>query len=100
VDQKRQAGSQDDTALLPSLSRQRAAAVAKHHRLQPGQSVAAGVAQEDRHLVTDQLAAAAGQDRQAIAQPRRYYWQLLSESHLMRRLLGTMLAKIVALPSG
>jgi hypothetical protein len=29
----------------------------------------------------------------------RYYWLLLAESHLMRRLFAGMLAKIAALPS-
>jgi hypothetical protein len=29
----------------------------------------------------------------------RYYWLLLAEGHLMRRLFGGMLAKIAMLPS-
>jgi hypothetical protein len=29
----------------------------------------------------------------------RYYWLLLAESHLTRRLFGAMLARIAALPS-
>ena len=45
----------------------RGAAVAEPDRLRSRESVAAaGVADEDRHLVTDQLAAAAGQDRRPI----------------------------------
>jgi hypothetical protein len=29
----------------------------------------------------------------------RYYWLLLAESHLTRRLLGAMVGKVAALPS-
>ena len=38
-------------------------------------------------LVADQLAAAAGENRRTIDQDGRYYWLLLAESHLTRRLL-------------
>jgi hypothetical protein len=30
----------------------------------------------------------------------RYYWLLLSESHLTRRLFGAMVRRIAALPAG
>jgi hypothetical protein len=34
-----------------------------------------------------------------LIQHARYYWLLLAESHLTRRLFGNMLQKIAALPS-
>jgi hypothetical protein len=34
-----------------------------------------------------------------LIQHARYYWLLLAESHLTRRLFGSMLQKIAALPS-
>ena len=42
-------------------------------------------------LVADQLAAAAAENRRTIDQHGRYYWLLLAESHLTRRLFGGML---------
>src|SRR2546426_11387554 len=63
MDQGRQAGGEDDAAELPSLSVERGAAVAECDRLQPGERVATvRVAEEDRELVADELAAAAGED--------------------------------------
>ena len=54
---------------LPPLPRQRGAAVAEPDRLQPQQFVAAaGAADEGRHLVADQLAAAVGENRRAVHQ--------------------------------
>jgi hypothetical protein len=60
---------------------------------------AAGAAGRPRQLVTDQLAAAAGEDRRQADQIARYYWLLLAEGHLTRRLFGGMLGKGAALPS-
>jgi hypothetical protein len=34
-----------------------------------------------------------------LIQHARYYWLLLAESHLTRRLFGNLLQKIAALPS-
>src|ERR1019366_2493962 len=63
----RQAGGEDDAAFLPPLPGQRGAAVAECDCLQSRESVAsAGAADEDRHLVADQLAAAAGENRRAF----------------------------------
>ena len=63
VDQRRQAGSEDDAALVPSIPGERGAAVAERHRLQPGEPVAAARAAEaDRHLVTDEPAATPDED--------------------------------------
>ena len=55
---------------------------------------AAGVAKPHRQLVADELAAAIGED----VKHARYYWLLLAESHLTRRLFGSMVRRIAALP--
>ena len=60
---------------------------------------AAGAADAGRHLVADHLAATVGQDRRRLIKHARYYWLLLAESHLTRRLFAGMLAKIAMLPS-
>jgi hypothetical protein len=71
VDQRRQAGSQDDAVELPPLPLQRGAAGAEPAGLQLGEPVAAaGVAQANRELVADQLAAAVGEDRRASGEAR------------------------------
>jgi hypothetical protein len=57
---------------------------------------AAGAAEEDRRLVLDQLAATVGEDRRH--KHARYYWLMLAESHLTRRLFGSMVRRIAALP--
>jgi hypothetical protein len=46
-----------------------------------------------RETLVGQLAAAAGQNRRTFDQAARYYWLLLAESHLTRRLFGGMLGK-------
>src|ERR1700730_19333129 len=64
MDKGRQAGGEADAAFLSPLSRQRGAAVAELDRLQTRVFVpAAGAANEGRHLVANQLAAAVGEDR-------------------------------------
>jgi hypothetical protein len=50
-------------------------------------------------VVADQLAAAVREDRRTLIQHARYYWLLLAEGHLTRRLFAGMLRKIAALPS-
>jgi hypothetical protein len=65
--------------------------------LPPGESVAtAGATEEDRQLVTDQPAAAVGEDRWAAGEAYPYYWLLLAESHLTLRLFGSMVRRIAA----
>ena len=69
------------------------------NRLQSRQPVAAaGVAGSGRQLVAQQLAATAGENRGPSDKHARYYWLLLAESHLTRRLFGGMLQRIVTLP--
>jgi hypothetical protein len=58
VDQRRQAGGEDDAAELSSIPVEWSAAMAEPDRLQLGKPVAAaGAAEEDRELVADQLTA-------------------------------------------
>src|SRR5208282_1370328 len=98
MDKGGQAGGRDDATFLSPLSRQRGAAVVEPDRLQPGQPLApAGAADAGRHLVADQLATAVGENRRTTHQHARYYWLLLAESHLTRRLFAGMLAKIALL---
>jgi hypothetical protein len=53
-----------------------------------------GPAEGDRELVSDQFAAAAGEDRGRLIKHARYYWLMLAESHLTRRLFGSMVRRI------
>jgi hypothetical protein len=63
VDQRGEASGEDDPAELPPIPVERGAAMAERDRIQPGQPVAtAGAAEGNRHMVIDQLAAAAGED--------------------------------------
>jgi len=74
--------------------------VAERDRLQLGQPVAAaGVAKADWQLVVDEFAAAVGEDGRAVGKARQYYWLLLAERHLTRRLFGSMVRRIEALPA-
>ncbi len=67
VDQRGQAGGEDDAAELPLVPVQRGAAVAEYARVLPGEPVAvAGAADEDRELVVDEFAATAGEDGRAV----------------------------------
>ena len=69
VDQGRQAGGEDDAALLPSVPLKSSAAGIEPVGLQPGESVAtAGVAPRNRKLVADEPAAKAGEDRRAAVE--------------------------------
>ena len=52
----------------------------------------------DQALVADKSPAAAGQDGGRLVKHARYYWLLLAEGHLTRRLFGDMLRRIWALP--
>jgi hypothetical protein len=59
---------------------------------------AAGAACANREVVANQLAAAVGENRGRLLKQSRYYWLLLAESHLTRRLFGGTLQRIVTLP--
>ena len=59
---------------------------------------AAGAAEEDRELVADQLATTVGETGGRLVKHARYYWLMLAESHLTRRLFGSMVRRIEALP--
>jgi hypothetical protein len=71
VDQGSQAGGEDDVVKLPPFPLKPGPAFAEPAGLQPGQSLAAaGAAEEDRPLVADEFAAAAGEDGRAAGQTR------------------------------
>jgi len=91
--------TEDDTAELPTFGVQRGAAVAECDCLQLGQPVAVpGTAQKDRQLVADEPAAAVVKTGDRLVEHARYYWLLLAESHLTRRLFGAMVRRIELLP--
>jgi hypothetical protein len=78
---------------------QRGTPVAERDCLQPGQPVAAaGAAEENRQLVADQLAATPVKTGGRLIKHARYFWLLLAEGHLTRRLFGAMARRIAALP--
>jgi hypothetical protein len=49
-------------------------------------------------VVADQLAAAAGEDGERLVKHVRYYWLLLADSHLTRRLFASRVRRIELLP--
>jgi hypothetical protein len=99
MDQGGQAGGALDAAVVPPLPGKRGPAATERARLQPRQPVAAaGATDADRHMVADQSPATPCQDGGRLVKHARYYWLLLAESHLTRRLFGSMLQRIWALP--
>ena len=81
-------------------SEQRGAAVGTCDRIQPGQPVAAaGAAEGNQNVVVDQFATTVGEDLCRLVKHSRYYWLLLAESHLTRRLFGSMLRRMEARPA-
>jgi len=69
MDQKSQAGGEDDAAVVSSIPGQRSALAVELVGLQPEKSVAAaGPTEKNRPLVTDQLAAAVSEDGRAVGE--------------------------------
>ena len=58
----------------------------------------ARAAATDQELVADELATAAVEDGADGFKHARYYWLLLADGHLNRKLFGDMLGRIWALP--
>ena len=75
---------------------------ARHNRPSPCgalEPVAAVSATEgSRKVVPDQFAAKTGEMGGRLIKHARYYWLLLAESHLTRRLFGSMLRRMEGLP--
>jgi hypothetical protein len=72
-------------------------------RVDPGsRCLPAGAAGSGRQLVAHQLAARLVKTGGRLIKHARYYWLLLAESHVTRRLFGGMLRRIatVASPAG
>src|ERR1019366_3747618 len=88
--------SRRDACSAGSVPGERGPAPAERAGVQPRESLAAaGAADADRHLVADQSPAAPRQDGWAAGQARPVLlWLLLAESHLTRRLFGSMLRRI------
>jgi hypothetical protein len=59
---------------------------------------ALGAAEEDREVVADECAATVGEDGGRLIKHARYDWLLLAENHLTRRLFGSMVRRMAALP--
>ena len=97
--QRRQAGGENDAAELPSLPIQRGAAIVECDGLQPGEPMAAaGAAEEDPSLVSQELEQRLVKTGGRLVKHTRYYWLLLAEDHLTRRVFGSILRRIWALP--
>jgi hypothetical protein len=99
MDQGRRAGGALDAAVLSPVPRERSATATVRAGVQPGESVAAAGAPDTRRLlVVDQPPAAPRKTGGRLLKHARFYWLLLAESHLTRRLFGAMLRRIWALP--
>ena len=97
MDKRGQAGGRDDTAFLSPLPRQRGASLIAYNlgnlwrRLALPSPVATwSLTSLQQRLVKTGV---------RLIKHARYYWLLLAESHLTRRLFVGMLRKIAALPS-
>jgi hypothetical protein len=60
--------------------------------------VAAGVADENRQLVADELEQRLVKTGGQLVKPAHHYWLLLAESHLTQRFFGSMVRGIEVLP--
>jgi len=98
VDQRGQAGGEDDAAELPSVPVKRSAALLSLIAYNLGNLCGGWCCRRDRQLVAHQLAATAGEDGRKAGETRSVLLVLLEESHLTRRLFGAILGRITALP--
>ena len=100
MDQGGQAGGALDATVVSSVPGERGPAAAERARVQPRESVAAARAADGASTrwsltsLQQRLVKTGGR----LVKHARYYWLLLAESHLTRRLFGSMLQRIWALP--
>ena len=99
VDQGRQTGHALDKAVVPSVPGERGTATTERAGLQPGQLVAAArlpnrIKSWSLTSLQHRLMKTGGR----LVKHARYYWLLLAEGYLNRRLFGDMLHRIWALP--
>ena len=99
MDQGRQAGGALDTIVVSPVPSERGPTAAERTGLQPRESLAAAGSPQriDSWSLTSlqqRLVKMGGR----LVKHARYYWLLLAESHLTRRLFGAMLQRISALP--
>ena len=59
---------------------------------------ATGTAAADQELVADELQQRLMKTGGRLVKHARYYWLLLAEGHLNRKLFGQMLGRLAALP--
>jgi hypothetical protein len=99
VDQGRQAGGEDDAALLPSVPLEPSPAGIEPVGLQLEESVAAaGTAERIENWSLTSLQQRLVKTGGRLVKHARYYWLLLAEAHLNRRRFGAMLGRIALLP--
>jgi Transposase DDE domain group 1 len=99
MDQGRQAGGRDDAAFLPPLPGNQVRLWLSFIAYNLGNlwrrlALPAGVANWSLTSLQQRLVKTGGH----LIKHARYYWLLLAESHLTRRLFGGMLRRIVTLP--
>jgi len=91
-------GALDATVVSP-VPGERGPLAVERAGVQPRESLAAaGATGADRHLVADSLRQRLVKTGGRLVKHARYYWLVLAESHLTRRLFGSMLQRIWALP--
>ena len=88
-----------DKAVVPSVPGERGTAATERAGLQPGQLVAAlGLPNRIKSWSLTSLQHRLMKTGGRLVKHARYYWLLLAEGHLNRRLFGDMLHRIWALP--
>ena len=99
MDQRRQAGDPLDAVVVPSFPSERSAPATECPGLQPGQPLAQiGPAAAGHRWSLTSLQQRLVKTGGRLVKHARYYWLLLAEGHLNRRLFGEMLRRIWALP--
>jgi hypothetical protein len=102
MDQRGKASGEDDATELSSFPLKLGAAGAECAGLQPGEFVAAGVPRRIENWSLTSLQQRLVKTGGWLVKHARYYWLLLAESHLTKRLFGGMLRRIAGLspPAG
>jgi hypothetical protein len=98
VDRRRQASGEDDAVVLSSLSVERSATRTKSAGLQLGEFVASVLPKRIETWSLTSLQQRLVKTGGRLVKHARYCWHLLAESHLTRRLFGSMLRRMAALP--
>jgi len=94
MDQGRQAGGEDDAALLPSVPLEPSPAGIEPVGLQRRLALPHRIENWSLTSLQQRLVKTGGR----LVKHARYYWLLLAEGHLNRRRFGAMLGRIAVLP--